>query len=301
MAQNHCLLPWMANLQQFSDPLAQHLQGVMVHGRALTMYRTFHTISNGANLQIHTLLLTLEEIWTRDAQQLPDTIYIQVDGGVENVAKAVFMMCELIVIRRLTRKIVLTRLPVGHTHCDIDGNFGRLWVHTRNTHMLTPERYAIAVEKALSTPKYTAKIKDIFVVPDYNNFFDGCLDKLFGSYCKKDSTQLQFVFEAVTVSNSFPLGVKTTYKAYSAEEVVEIREINQQQQQLIVGGGEEEVCINNSNEEYYLKLQIDHHRSALLMILCYHYYCCYYIAVLCCYYYYYYYHYYYSTGGDADI
>jgi hypothetical protein len=91
--------------------------------------------------------------------------------------------------------------------------------------MLTPERYAIAVEKALSTPKYSAKIRDLFVVPDYISFFHGCLDKLFGNYCKKDGTQLQFVFEAIAVCGNFPLGVKTTYKAYSAEQVVEIKEI----------------------------------------------------------------------------
>jgi hypothetical protein len=62
MAQQHCLLPWLANLHQFPKYLPQHLQGVMAHGRILKMFRTFHNIQNGANLQIHTLLLFLEEI-----------------------------------------------------------------------------------------------------------------------------------------------------------------------------------------------------------------------------------------------
>jgi hypothetical protein len=64
MAQQHCLLPWLANLSQFPKYLPQHLQGVMIHGRLLRMFRTFHNIKNGANLQIHTLLLLLEEIYS---------------------------------------------------------------------------------------------------------------------------------------------------------------------------------------------------------------------------------------------
>ncbi len=41
------------------------------------------------------------------------------------------VICELIVSRRLTKKIVLTRLLVGHTHLDLDGKFGHLWVSLR--------------------------------------------------------------------------------------------------------------------------------------------------------------------------
>lgn len=51
---------------------------------------------------------------------MPDTIYYQVDGGVENVAKTAIVLMELLVARRLTRTIILTRLMVGHTHEDID-------------------------------------------------------------------------------------------------------------------------------------------------------------------------------------
>lgn len=63
--------------------------------------------------------------------RLPDTVYYQVDGGSENTAKSVLMMCELIVARRLCKRIVLTRLMVGHTHCDVDALFGRIWKKLR--------------------------------------------------------------------------------------------------------------------------------------------------------------------------
>jgi hypothetical protein len=247
MAQQHCLLPWSANLYQFPKHLSQHLQGVLAHGRHLRMYRTFHNVSNGTNLQIHTFLLILQEIFDNDGKSvmralfvrrntwllillncfkyigfLPDTVYLQVDGGSENTAKAVLYMCELIVIKRLCKKIVLTRLMVGHTHCDIDAVFGRLWKRIRNKPVLTPAAYSECVENSLSTSAYKAKIVDIFVVPDYVKYFENCGDKQFGSYSKTDNTKHQFCFEAIERCENFPLGVKTTYRAYSADEVVEI-------------------------------------------------------------------------------
>jgi hypothetical protein len=39
---------------------------------------------------------------------------------------------------------------------------------------------------------------------------------------KEEWTQLQFIFESVEKSTSFPLGVRTTYRAYSSDEVVEV-------------------------------------------------------------------------------
>ena len=58
-------------------------------------------------------------------------MYYQIDGGSENVAKVVFLICELLVARRLTKRVVLSRLMVGHTHCDVDAKFGQLWVSMR--------------------------------------------------------------------------------------------------------------------------------------------------------------------------
>ncbi len=48
--------------------------------------------------------------------QFPETWYIQVDGGAENANKYLLACLEYLVIKRMVRKIVLTRLPVGHTH-----------------------------------------------------------------------------------------------------------------------------------------------------------------------------------------
>lgn len=44
------------------------------------------------------------------------------------------------------------------------------------------------------------------------------------SYAKNEDTQLQFIFEAVPVSNLFPYGAKVTYRAFSCDTVYEIVE-----------------------------------------------------------------------------
>ena len=56
---------------------------------------------------------------------------------------------------------------VGHTHCDIDAVFGRLWKFVRNRSVLSPAQYKSAIEDGVSTAQLKAKVIDIFVVPDY--------------------------------------------------------------------------------------------------------------------------------------
>lgn len=223
MAQSHCILPWLGNLAQTAG-IAQHIQGVLLHGRGQTLYRTFHNLGNSANLQIHTFLLTLEETYVREGNRLPSTIFYQIDGGSENTSKTVLLLCELIIMRGLTKKVVLTRLMVGHTHSDIDATFGTLWSSIRLKHVYTPSAYECEIVGALSTASYKAKVVDIFAVPDYDAFLLPEVDKKFGRYCKEAHTQLVFTFEAVGICDDFPTGVRTSYRAYSQDKVVEIVE-----------------------------------------------------------------------------
>lgn len=136
MAQNHTKLPWLANLKEFSLNIPQHLQGIIDHGREFVVYRTFHNVLVDANLAIHCMLLQLEEKLVN--RKLPHTVYLQIDGGSENANKYTLAICELLIVRRLCKKVVLTRLPVGHTHENIDAKFALIWVEARNETILTP-------------------------------------------------------------------------------------------------------------------------------------------------------------------
>jgi len=210
-----------AGLQTFgTSALPQHLQGVLNHGRNFTIYRTFHNIINDSNLQIHCFLLSLEST-LRAEHKLPDTVYYQVDGGSENIAKVVHLICELIIARRLTKKIVLSRLMVGHTHEDIDARFGVIWSSIRQEHVLSPQMYASMIRRSFDR-SFPVEVEDIWIVPNYTKLLSPCMDKKFGRYAKGEWTQLQFIFQSVPVETDFPLGVKTTYRRYCADQVMEV-------------------------------------------------------------------------------
>lgn len=68
------------------------------------------------------------------------------------------------------------------------------------------------------------RIIEIFAVPDYTEYFSSqeCIDPFFERYSKQKNAQLQFIFENCKESENFPLGVKTTYRAYSSDSVVEL-------------------------------------------------------------------------------
>jgi hypothetical protein len=223
MAQGHNVLPYFANQDTWTDSLPQHLQGVLSHNRGMTMYRTFHNINNCANVAMYTFLDSLERV-IADEGKLPDTLYHQIDGGSENTAKSWFALCELIVARRLCKKIVLTRLTVGHTHEDIDSKFGILWKRIRNRFVYTPQQYAVLIKSSLSTTKHQCKVLDVFAVPDFKSLLDDYVDKAFSAQSKMEKTQLQWTFEAVTPDDYFINGVRIFYRAYAAEQVCQIIE-----------------------------------------------------------------------------
>jgi hypothetical protein len=124
---------------------------------------------------------------------------------------------------------------VGHTHEDIDAMFGVFWTRMQNRSILTPQAYANnlisslynnsnRIDNGSDLNKKFVKVKDIFVIPDYVKYFDGCIDPEFSRYAKLEHTQLQFIFEAVPISPMFPLGCKTTYRAYSCDQSIELYE-----------------------------------------------------------------------------
>ena len=222
MDQSHCLCPYEGRLDaSFNNPLKQHILGVKVHGLHTTLYRTLDTVPKSANLTIHTVLSELQK-WHFKFSHYPETLYIQLDGGSENANKEVLTMLELLVAKRVCREIYFTRLPPGHSHEDIDAVFAIIWDCFKNQPCLSLQEYKELIERRLGESALRAKVEDIMVIPDYSAVLAPCLDKKLSRLHKEDYTQHQWRFQAVTSCYNFPLGVKTTFKAYSADRVVVI-------------------------------------------------------------------------------
>jgi len=210
----------------------QHIQGILNHGRNLTLYRSFNNISNGSNLAIHTWLLNLEEVYLREGK-LPDIIFVQIDGGSENANVTMKGICELMVSRHLTKKIVLTRLPKGHTHEDIDAVFGNIWKYIESKSVITPQAYARALEHGLKKRNEKVYVKDIFCVPDYQNWMKAYIDPALSRCDKLEWTALQWIFENIgdcthgcNCENCklYPTGVKVNYRKFASDEVILVSE-----------------------------------------------------------------------------
>ena len=73
-------------------------------------------------MNIHTFLLELEN-WKEKKKRYPRKVYWQVDGGSENSNKIVLALAEYLVAETPIEEMYVTRLPVGHTHEDIDARY----------------------------------------------------------------------------------------------------------------------------------------------------------------------------------
>ena len=95
-----------------------------------------------------------------------------------------------------------------------------------NRSILSPQEYKKFIYLAYGK-KFPTAVIDLWCVPDYwvlarqaENL--GIMDFEFCDYAKGEKTQHQFIVEATDDIENFPCGVKTTYRKYSASEVIEI-------------------------------------------------------------------------------
>jgi len=84
-------------------------------------------------------------------EPFPKILLLQIDGGSENTAKVFYALCQLLVKLDVFEEIEINRLPVGHTHDDIDALFGTLWTHMRNLPLMTPDQWKEECLKAFKS------------------------------------------------------------------------------------------------------------------------------------------------------
>jgi len=153
MSQGHTTLPWKANKTDPKNKLALKIQGVKQHGFSKALYMIPPFIPTGTDLA---LTVIVAEIMKRMQHCLdkdipfPTTLFLQVDGGSENASKAFYGFMEYLVREKVFKRIEVTRLPVGHTHEDIDAMFGTLWRHMQSKTIITPQQWQAAAFKCFN-------------------------------------------------------------------------------------------------------------------------------------------------------
>ena len=108
---------------------------MQAHGISRTFYRVFPHVKAGANLACES---RMDYCLTND-KPFPRVFFLQIDGGPENTAKTFYALCEHLVREGVFDRIEVARLPVGHTHEDIDAMFGVLWRAAQGKTLISPE------------------------------------------------------------------------------------------------------------------------------------------------------------------
>lgn len=99
----------VASASQLVETLDTVIEGLLLHHKRIAFYRHFANVRKGSNVALYAWLSELE----KEVKASPDTLYHQIDGGAENVAKTTIAIAEWLVLKGLKKKVVLTRL---HTH-----------------------------------------------------------------------------------------------------------------------------------------------------------------------------------------
>ena len=99
--------------------IPMHLMACLCHGRGAFCYAFTYNMKHGANVTIEILHRVLQNVWKKDGK-LPRTFYLQLDNTSKQCKnRYVLGFLGLLVEWGLVDTIILSFLPVGHTHEDI--------------------------------------------------------------------------------------------------------------------------------------------------------------------------------------
>lgn len=144
MSQDHCILPYCANMVTKNNILKQKIMGAKQHGFRKSFYRTYPHVCSGSNIACEVVLheICKRMKYCKDTNQvMPNILFLRIDGGPENTSKTFYGLLTQLVGYKVFKRIEVERLPVGHTHEDIDALFGTLWKACRQTTIITPQNW----------------------------------------------------------------------------------------------------------------------------------------------------------------
>ena len=144
-----------------SETVSLKLEGVRFHGVGLFVYVINEWLPQGGNMAVsclHRSLCALQDHIPK-GKCIPRKLSITSDGGSENWNKTFFSYLCYLTKCGLFDDIRFQRLPVGHSHTDLDGLWGVVsrYLHGSNggpgVPCYTPEEFVEAVKDALKGSK----------------------------------------------------------------------------------------------------------------------------------------------------
>ena len=186
-------IPILSNLNAMNTSFQTHLMGVIAHHtKETTFYVSTPNVSKGASYTIHCIHAEIKR--QIDAgRPLPQKMYLQIDGASDNTAKAVIASLEHLVVEGLCKVIEVWRLPVGHTHEDIDSRFGVIQQHIREQSLYTFRDFLLAVHAAFNYEP-TVSVVPVLAIYDYKEFYDQFIDRYIRIYKVRYNTHYHSLY-----------------------------------------------------------------------------------------------------------
>jgi hypothetical protein len=143
--------------------LKTKLTGVLFVGYKLYMLRTFPWVQTGANLTVTAFMYALAHLQSfanidkpgqeSSTTHLPPQLHLAVDGGPENINKTMFGFAASLILSNVFQQVTMSRLPVGHTHNQLDQCFQPPSVHFHGegaVDAITPAAFMVELGVAFS-------------------------------------------------------------------------------------------------------------------------------------------------------
>jgi hypothetical protein len=136
--------------------IRNHLFGAIVHGRALYGFSYLDNCKHGTNLTIQALHLVLLKEWIRGGKErLPRVLFLQLDNcSKQNKSQYLIAYLGLLVGWDVFEEVILSFLPVGHTHEDIDQLFSRIAIFLRKNDARARQEFHEAFCTSCSSKKW---------------------------------------------------------------------------------------------------------------------------------------------------
>jgi hypothetical protein len=129
-----------------------HVMGAISHGRQVFAFIATDAIKQGNNVTIEVIHRVLLKT-IKDEGRLPPVLYLQLDNTTkQNKAKYLMAYLHSLVDAGVFKKIIVSFLPVGHTHEDIDQFFSVLAKALKHRNCYTREELADIIANVL--PKH---------------------------------------------------------------------------------------------------------------------------------------------------
>ena len=173
--QGKHLLPHFCSRSHLTDEVVkQHLYayGVIAHGRKAYTFLLPGHVAQGHDVTIEVLWRVMNDIQTEEGQ-LPGVLLLQLDNTTkQNKGRYLFAFLALLVHHNVFDKVLVSFLPVGHTHEDIDQMFSRFAEYLRTHNARSRAEMADAMRRAFTYNDKEAHVHILQTVAAMSSFLE---------------------------------------------------------------------------------------------------------------------------------